>query len=871
MSPNESASSRETRSGSSVPMTPTVSTGARSTVVPTEHDLAQAREDSLLQLRIGRTAHYYTILVFAALILDGFLILALNPYAAGAPTTQRLYFLAAPLGSALLLAVFGLLVKWDAYQIWPWELHFWLSVLAVPLGAVAGYLLLASVLQYGATAGWVLLPWFLTAEFAILSLAQVGLGLTWQDWTSRKTAALLFALLPMPLAGVLLFAPWSTEAPALALALVASGGFYLASGSFLHLISSGTHAHEREVIVSGQSRLFRFSEDLGKREDQLRFREGALLRREADVEVGEAAVARKLAAQNDVREKLRLLERDLEARANQVHADFAAAARKIAEATQVQRELAARDGELKLREEEVLRWEARRQERDRALATGEGDLVRRQLEVGNQEKELLDRRNAIAVEAAGAAAQRAELDRRERELSAREATLRSGETKALTGAAAARGAALLERERTLELKAAMLERREEELESRSTAAREEASARAAREATLVERDRTLGQREEELAARSKEVETSRAAYARELTRLATRSKELDEERAALAGRGDEVDQRSDAAARRESLLQATRAELERWRTELESRERALLTRERQLAERPTSAAPSAAPRPRADPVPVVVTTPALAPRTERVGRSPLSPAERAPSGIPRLDDLLLGGFPERAQAMLIGPPFLGKETLLYSFLAEGLRRGETVVLVTTHRAPVELAREMEPLIPQLAQYEAMGRVKWIDASNPGARPSEAPSPSASRALVRGPGDFTGILKAFGLWLGGPAGSEPPRAVRVGVLSLSALLQQGERKDTFGFLQQLIGLLRERRAIGLYLVDPGTIDDAEVQSALQRMDGALTFAQDRGRTVLAVTGLGEVATRDRVEYHVSGTSLTLGSFALERIR
>jgi hypothetical protein len=70
---------------------------------------------------------------------------------------------------------------------------------------------------------------------------------------------------------------------------------------------------------------------------------------------------------------------------------------------------------------------------------------------------------------------------------------------------------------------------------------------------------------------------------------------------------------------------------------------------------------------------------------------------------------------------------------------------------------------------------------------------------------------------------------------------------------------------------MFLVDAGTVDETQVQSALAMMDGAIRFQQDRGRTVLAVSGLGQVATRDWVEYHASPNSLVLGSFALERIR
>jgi len=53
--------------------------GTRSVTVPGPEDLEHAKEDALLQLRIGRSAHVYTIIVSALLALDGVLLLLFYP------------------------------------------------------------------------------------------------------------------------------------------------------------------------------------------------------------------------------------------------------------------------------------------------------------------------------------------------------------------------------------------------------------------------------------------------------------------------------------------------------------------------------------------------------------------------------------------------------------------------------------------------------------------------------------------------------------------------------------------------------------------------------------------------------------------------
>ena len=57
----------------------------------------------------------------------------------------------------------------------------------------------------------------------------------------------------------------------------------------------------------------------------------------------------------------------------------------------------------------------------------------------------------------------------------------------------------------------------------------------------------------------------------------------------------------------------------------------------------------------------------------------------------------------------------------------------------------------------------------------------------------------------------------------------------------------------------------------MESAVGRVDGAIRFREERGKTFLSIQGLGEVATRDWIEYRASNRSLSLGSFSLERIR
>ena len=73
--------------------------------------------------------------------------------------------------------------------------------------------------------------------------------------------------------------------------------------------------------------------------------------------------------------------------------------------------------------------------------------------------------------------------------------------------------------------------------------------------------------------------------------------------------------------------------------------------------------------------------------------------ERVQTGIARLDEMLGGGLPRGYSMLIAGPSGSGKSVLASSFLAEGVRRGETGVLVAFEQRPSPTRnRPMDELI-----------------------------------------------------------------------------------------------------------------------------------------------------------------------------
>jgi KaiC/GvpD/RAD55 family RecA-like ATPase len=874
----------------------------RSATFVTQHDLRRAKEDALLQLRIGRTAHYYSLVLYPLLFIDAFLVAyGALPAATstGSPPIASLAFLIAPLAGTLLLGLFGLLVKWEEYQLWPWERHFSVSVASAIGAALLVFLFVARVAQAGPTGGWELLPWFYPSVLAGSSAALIGLTLTWPEWSRRKMLALGAAIVPTGL-GLLTYLPQAgTHSAVLALTLVASGGLFLFSGSLLHFISSGTEAHEQELINTGQSRLFQLSEETRRQTEALQFRESTVYRREADLAVSEAAAKRKLQAVGEVEGQLKQLEADLEARSTRLREEVRTSVQKIAEAKQVDRELHDKETTLSLREDETRRWEATRSEREAALSRAEGEVSRRQLELATREKELTARQQSIPATEARLESRRQELDKRTADLARREgeAAVREadGPPSRATGGFAGgdREKQLLERESrlstvqsTLAEQNAVLGRKARELDARESESRKLLEEAGQREQRLAARESEVTHREQELSRKSEAADQRVQKYTEAVRSAEDQTRRSEQKEAELATRIEDARRTAAILQAREATIRQRTEELVANRSELDEKERRYLERSRALEAReaefrerrlefetPTPGQPGAKgpvlpPRP-ADAV-VGTFAPGSAPPRPPV-RTAAELRDRVTTGVPRLDDLLGGGLPKQSHVMLIGPPFLGKELLLENFLAEGLRRGEPSILLTTLRSPAELAQEISIVLPQFKEYEQLGQVHWIDATNPAGTPSIVETKTGVRAVAKGPLDYTGILAALAVAVKRAETDSAGKPMRVAALTLSACLAHGEDRAADGFVRNFVGILKPRKAVALYAIDPATLDESRVESALARMDGAVRFREEHSKTQLQVQGLGDVASRDWVEYRATNRTLALGSFALERIR
>ncbi len=896
---------------------------AAATVAP--EDLEVAKREALLQLRLGRAAHLAAIAVSAALALDAVLILlfartlpVLANSQVGGVAAVHSFYLFLPIIAGLVVAGVTLAAKWESFQVWPWEGHFSVNVAAVGV-AIAAAVLYGLRLGGSGSVGHVdLVPLLLPLGLAAASLALVGTAATWTPWGSHQWISAVTAGVAF-LAGFVTLVPGfplGSASEELAVALLVSAILYQTSGSFLHLTSSGTGPHEQAIVLGGQNRMVRIAGELQHREEAIRFREAALVKREAEAETADATLRRARELHADRTSQLTKREATQRTWAEKLAGhEREVVGREAALATEADA-VHSREIEVQRRTQELSRLATELAAREQRIAKGEGDLARRDLESRQKAQDLQRRESTVSDGEGRILARRKEVEqktadllRREGEVTARERVALGPAPKspsvvrevAAAGELAAREAQVTHLKQLLDEQNVQLGRRSKEVAEQAKALQGTLGQIGERQSHLVARESALSQREGDLEERLKAADERRLQFESAARDYQQRLDEIGKQQVSSAQRASDLDRQLQSATdrlreveEREGRLRQGLEEVERREAEVTLRERSVdadeaeVSLRRQEIERegdlpfagllavaaadradagPSSARSSRGRRGRSAPAPgpgiveagLPTDAGTLAPQSGR------KYADRLPTGTPRLDDLLLGGLPPKSHVALVGDAFVGKEVALYAFIGEGLKRGEPALLVTAGRSATEIAGNLGIVVPQFREYEQMGNVTWIDASGAGAVAGPhhlVPNNAEDRAEL-----LTLLVQGAKMTEEGAKGSR----FRVGFFGLSALMAHAEERASFSFLQNVVGILKPRDALAMYALEAGALGEAQVESLLGRMDGAILFKQERDRTFLSVKGFGDVATRDWVEVRATSRALVVGSFALERIR
>ncbi len=255
------------------------------------------------------------------------------------------------------------------------------------------------------------------------------------------------------------------------------------------------------------------------------------------------------------------------------------------------------------------------------------------------------------------------------------------------------------------------------------------------------------------------------------------------------------------------------------------------------------------------------------PPVKRMVKKGAGKARKAGSGGRRLDDLIGGGFPFRSLSLVQGPAFIGKDSLLTQFIAEGIKHGIPSLIVLTHYTTSKFRKKIVEMDHKLEERERSGLVSYIDCH---AKTVGLMGKNPFAIYLNGVNDLDALSSSMERFESGYKNNYFYH--RIIFDSLSSILRTHGINRTIDFVNSLSAKIKAFNGIAL-LDLAGGIHKPEDMSALEHsVDGSLILKEDNGRHYLMVKGLEDVKSGQWVEYGFSDHSFDIkGSFTLSYIK
>ncbi|MCG7844699.1 MAG: hypothetical protein MIO90_04635, partial [Methanomassiliicoccales archaeon] len=230
------------------------------------------------------------------------------------------------------------------------------------------------------------------------------------------------------------------------------------------------------------------------------------------------------------------------------------------------------------------------------------------------------------------------------------------------------------------------------------------------------------------------------------------------------------------------------------------------------------------------------------------------------TGIPRFDDLLLGGMPIGSNIMIHGPPFIGKEVMTNTFVVEGLRKGVPAIIFLTDKTARDVREEMKYIMSGYDEYEKLGLVKYVDTYSR-AMGDDTQDPYTTYIDETNDHEKMGeVVEAIAREF-----KEKHEYYRLIFRSVSTIIAYSDPNAAFRFLSPLCGRRKKDQAVSLFVVEKGMHSEQELQMLGSIMDGMVDFKVDQLKTFFSIKGISDVQSRAYIRYTATKSALTIGSF------
>jgi len=200
---------------------------------------------------------------------------------------------------------------------------------------------------------------------------------------------------------------------------------------------------------------------------------------------------------------------------------------------------------------------------------------------------------------------------------------------------------------------------------------------------------------------------------------------------------------------------------------------------------------------------------------------------RIPSGVPGFDALVQGGLPDGAAVVVQGPSGHEKDAFLLQFVAEGLHRGGSALVVLSSMSPSRYLQELRSAGVNVDRAQAEGRLKFVDWFTY----KEAPVQEVEEegAVFRASIDLANVGIAISRAIAAlPRGGEKRAALEI----LSPALGMYDLAAVYGFAQSTKAKLERFGFTSLLVLEKEMHEERTVSSIRQPFDGVVDFERAR---------------------------------------
>jgi KaiC/GvpD/RAD55 family RecA-like ATPase len=210
-----------------------------------------------------------------------------------------------------------------------------------------------------------------------------------------------------------------------------------------------------------------------------------------------------------------------------------------------------------------------------------------------------------------------------------------------------------------------------------------------------------------------------------------------------------------------------------------------------------------------------------------------------PTGIKSLDKVLGGGLPVAGNVLLLGDPLCGKKPIMMQFIYEGLKMNIPGIFVLTDFGFQEWKTMMKSSAWDISEYEKNGLLQVIDCY------SKTFDPSLQDEGIVVYASGAADLSEISLQLTGLQSQivQVAENHRLGIHSLSSLLETNPPDAVYRFLQFITGKFRRVGATAMYALEKGMHDEKVEKMVEHLMDCVIEFHEDNLR-IRGLTGISQ---------------------------